>query len=818
MKRIVCGLIWAAMAARAENYALLVGISHYALGATHPWVNLEGPDNDVPRLKDALARYGFAPDHITVLLDEDASQAAILEEVRNLVKRAGPGDLALFYFSGHGTSGFDAHFKQIAQQIGPDSGALIPYDVDPTSPEKALATLVIGKRDLRPILMGLNPGARGLVIMDACYSQDSAKGLDLRGTPRYLNMREFLPPGAESAPAGSASIASIEQELLTGVGGNESPYSNILSLAAAAKNETAADMGSKLLATGKVESIDGKPHGAFTNSLLKGLDGAADTNHDGSISVDELYAFTRTDVRATFKHTPQMLEPEKGQLGEEIAFRAPDAAARPAPKPARAATPQPKGQKPVMVKLDGGATELHKRLEGVNGVILTQGDYDLLVRKTASGYELSDGSRTVIHNYGLTEMAELVGRVSAAPDVERLAQFAFANQNFNAAVEVTSPMGQGSYADGQKLSIAVKTDAPAYLLLLDIDSTGTISTLYPEKPDADKAPAKSALPVIDTKVGAPFGTEFLKLFAFQEKPVGYDRWTCHLTPAGKVKCPEFEPGSAEFRDLLTMLAQSDTGRAQAALRLVTTESSAAADGAQQREFGAPDTKSTADPAAVAYQEAKVDDIAGEYAKALEGYRAAEEKMQAPRLQAVALYQEARMAAALGRPTDASELAARSVAKLATPEGEVLVADLKRGGAPVPADTIARSLSGAGGRTMVLANEPTVDLPIEFRFDSDAMTEGGHAQATELGKALSRPELAGRRFVVVGHTDSRGAASHNQILSEQRARAVVRFLAENFGVDTKRLQAEGHGSREPISRGHTEEDYQINRRVEVRVDR
>lgn len=177
-----------------------------------------------------------------------------------------------------------------------------------------------------------------------------------------------------------------------------------------------------------------------------------------------------------------------------------------------------------------------------------------------------------------------------------------------------------------------------------------------------------------------------------------------------------------------------------------------------------------------------------------------------------------MAAALGRQTDAAELAARSVAKLATPEGEALVADLKRGGAPVAADAIARALSGAGGRTMVLVDEPTVDLPIEFRFDSDAMTEGGHAQAMELGKALSRPEFAGTRFVVVGHTDSRGAASHNQILSEQRARAVVRFLAEDFGVDAKRLQAKGHGSREPISRGHTEEDYQINRRVEVRVDR
>lgn len=38
-------------------------------------------------------------------------------------------------------------------------------------------------------------------------------------------------------------------------------------------------------------------HGMFTYFVLKGLNGAADENHDGSVSVDELYGYVRTSVQ-----------------------------------------------------------------------------------------------------------------------------------------------------------------------------------------------------------------------------------------------------------------------------------------------------------------------------------------------------------------------------------------------------------------------------------------------------------------------------------------------------------------------------------------
>ena len=69
--------------------------------------------------------------------------------------------------------------------------------------------------------------------------------------------------------------------------------------------------------------------------------------------------------------------------------------------------------------------------------------------------------------------------------------------------------------------------------------------------------------------------------------------------------------------------------------------------------------------------------------------------------------------------------------------------------------------------------------------------------------------------VVGHTDSVGSDAYNQRLSEQRAAAVVDYLAST-GVARERLRAEGRGETEPRESNGTEAGRQLNRRVELFV--
>ncbi|MDR1811981.1 MAG: OmpA family protein, partial [Candidatus Fibromonas sp.] len=70
----------------------------------------------------------------------------------------------------------------------------------------------------------------------------------------------------------------------------------------------------------------------------------------------------------------------------------------------------------------------------------------------------------------------------------------------------------------------------------------------------------------------------------------------------------------------------------------------------------------------------------------------------------------------------------------------------------------------------------------------------------------------------GHTDNLGKAVTNQKLSENRAKAVVSYLATK-GVKMNRMKAVGYGPSLPIADNATEEGRELNRRIEmIRIDK
>jgi OmpA-OmpF porin, OOP family len=72
-----------------------------------------------------------------------------------------------------------------------------------------------------------------------------------------------------------------------------------------------------------------------------------------------------------------------------------------------------------------------------------------------------------------------------------------------------------------------------------------------------------------------------------------------------------------------------------------------------------------------------------------------------------------------------------------------------------------------------------------------------------------------KIEVTGHTDSRGGAEANRLLSEQRAHAVVTFLVQH-GVAAERITAAGYGDARPVAPNDTEANRAKNRRIEFRI--
>jgi outer membrane protein OmpA-like peptidoglycan-associated protein len=67
--------------------------------------------------------------------------------------------------------------------------------------------------------------------------------------------------------------------------------------------------------------------------------------------------------------------------------------------------------------------------------------------------------------------------------------------------------------------------------------------------------------------------------------------------------------------------------------------------------------------------------------------------------------------------------------------------------------------------------------------------------------------------IAGHTDNEGSADYNRVLSEERAKTVMKYLI-NRGISPDRLTAKGYGKERPVASNNMAEGRAKNRRVEL----
>jgi outer membrane protein OmpA-like peptidoglycan-associated protein len=108
--------------------------------------------------------------------------------------------------------------------------------------------------------------------------------------------------------------------------------------------------------------------------------------------------------------------------------------------------------------------------------------------------------------------------------------------------------------------------------------------------------------------------------------------------------------------------------------------------------------------------------------------------------------------------------------------------------------------------------PSINLYINFEFNSDKLGTDAQIVLRNLGQALKDPRLAKFRFTIAGHTDAVGDAAYNQTLSERRAKAVQDYLVFHYGIDVQRLKSVGYGKTRLLDLARPNDG--VNRRVQI----
>jgi hypothetical protein len=546
----------------AERYAVLIGVGQYQNGITP----LEGPRYDVQAMRDLLLRTGYNPRSVTILIDQQATRAGILDALKATVSRMAAGDHLLLYYSGHGTSAFDQGLQWLSPEIGPDSGAIATYDLALSSLQAAVGSLVIGRRDLRPILSKIPQGAQALVVLDACYSENSAKNISVfRFAPtRGINLVDVIAPSADTAgasppkpPAGGAPE------------GGAYPYANVVALAAASKSQPALDISSETMRRKPDwRTVDGQPHGALTNSLLAALMGRGDTNHDGVISYDELFRSVRRDMEK-YPHQPQLLSASAFRLDQPALGGGAAKVETPRPQATAAAPAAASG---IRVFVDDPSPALAVRLRGIPGIELASTDYEIMVRRKGNEWGLYDRSGVLMLSVPLEPVDAVVARVRAQVQVAQLRSWTNPSQGFNVRIDAEPAQANGydkfrtAFRVGEKVRFRISTEKPAYLLLLGIDKNGRVTVLFPGPPEGERnvQPAGKNIDFV-VQVTPPAGSEQLKLIGFGAQPERWMDWTCSANA-----CPEFDPSDARMVRLMQLLRGS-SNTAETSLRVISQE-------------------------------------------------------------------------------------------------------------------------------------------------------------------------------------------------------------------------------------------------------
>ena len=253
---------------------VLVGIDVYE----HPDIPpLAGCVNDVALVRSTIKEFGVPNEDIHVLVNRRATKANIMNRIGRVVRSAEPGDVLVFYYSGHGSQVRDRNGDELADSL---DEVICPYDMDWSSD-----TFILDD-DLDEILSHAPRDVVIEVFVDCCF---------WGATPIEREVR-FVPP-----PFDIGARADGEEDVLHyhGLSACDCFAGRNVFWAASSEGQIAAE-----------DDLEGRTHGVFTfwgcQFMLANLERILNHEYSRQELIEDLHVYLRS---LRYEQRPELWAP-----------------------------------------------------------------------------------------------------------------------------------------------------------------------------------------------------------------------------------------------------------------------------------------------------------------------------------------------------------------------------------------------------------------------------------------------------------------------------------------------------------------------------
>ena len=496
-----------------EVRALVIGVDDYQHVR-----KLKGATADARDIDSTLKAMGVRD--VTTLINDQVDRSSVLREVSALVERTKTNDLIFLSIAGHGTQ--EPERVKGSEPDGMEDVFLLT-GFEPTA--AGSQQRILGSEFNHFIKQFELRGAKVIFIADTCHGGGMAREIDpragemsFRQIPTYTLLVDTLQPVSDANDPRS-----------------ELDLDHTAFLAAVDRSTKAPEV--------RIPGIDGL-RGALSYAVARALEGNADANHDGKVTLNELFANVRQVVYQLSDQRQNVVTMTSPSLSPEtdVAFgltrgvaliQGPIEGSQPsAPSPSVPPSAAAAGNAPKLASQtstpDAARTDTPIRVAALDGKItyfpnLTAHDVKVqAVQPTDNpdliwdpvSHDVIAWGDVIAYGVNLADLPTVIDRTAAIRALKRIA-------TQSPQVMRMSPDDRQHHNE-QTVEIDLSDAAGRALVVFNVSGDGTIQMLYPIGSDA--SPAQSANLKLPLRVREPFGADQIVAITSKQRLVDLEQF------------------------------------------------------------------------------------------------------------------------------------------------------------------------------------------------------------------------------------------------------------------------------------------------------